>query len=158
MVQASTRFPQLPVVQDGERWYKSVPDFPNRYRMVLYLTVQAGTGISYIVHASIYCQRYILISTKLNQTEQSLCTGPCRYTGFKVSAGTAWYWDEYQIIDFHTYQYKQVHTSTYQYILLQTCFVPKEQYTYLNILLCVFFTQWYVLVHTKTNQHIPWLI
>ena len=29
--------------------------------------------------------------TKLNQTEQSLHTGPFRCTGFKVTAGTAWY-------------------------------------------------------------------
>ena len=59
--------------------------------------------------------------TKLNQTEQSLCTGPFRYTGFKVTAGTAWYWDEYVIIDFRTNKYILVHTSTYWYILLHTC-------------------------------------
>ncbi len=27
--------------------------------------------------------------------------------------GTSWHWDEYQIIYFFTYQYKEVHTSTY---------------------------------------------
>ena len=59
--------------------------------------------------------------TKLNQTEQSLGTGPFRYTGFKVTAGTAWYWDEYVIIDFRTNKYIQAHTSTYWYILLHTC-------------------------------------
>jgi hypothetical protein len=63
--------------------------------------------------------------TKLNQTEQSLHTGPFRCTGFKVTAGTAWYWDENVIIDFCTNKYIQVHTSTYWYVLLHTCSYQK---------------------------------
>ena len=54
-----TRSPEL--VQDSTGWYRAVPEFPNRYRMVCYMTVQAGTGISYIVHTSMY--QYVLVRT-----------------------------------------------------------------------------------------------